>query len=149
MTSVSTRFFAVELPGAWQEIKTADPTLLQYRSGVGSEQLSITTLPYSKPIRPEDVQPYLEQYLQVRRKTETDVVGSANLELTPVTINPQGTGVIASYNGFQPAAARRFLSFTVSNAKVVVTFYYEALDTTAADFDRRKREVLGSVKVAD
>ena len=36
-----------------------------------------------------------------------------------------------------------------SNAKEIFTFYYEALDMPAVDFEKRNREVLGTVRVAD
>jgi hypothetical protein len=148
MTAITESFFALLLPGEWKEIKTGKPMLWQYQSQAGSEQLTVSVVQYHKQLFPRDIEPHLEQYLQVRRKAEVDAARGASLEVTPVAILQQGGGVAASYSGFHPPISRRFLNFTIGNTKVVVTFYYEALDMTVADFDRRKREVIGSVSVA-
>jgi hypothetical protein len=69
--------------------------------------------------------------------------------MTPVVIQEQGKGITGSYQGVHDSAARRFLSFSIGNSTKIVTFYYEALDMDAMTFEKRKREVIGSVQVTN
>jgi len=99
--------------------------------------LSVTVLQYRTAISPEQIRTHLEQYLEVRRQNEVGVARSAKLEITPATVSQQGNAVTASYGGFHPELNRRFLCFSIANARLIVTFYYEALDSSAADFEKR------------
>jgi hypothetical protein len=149
MTPVVTPFFALSLPGKWKDIESNDKTLWQYESDRGSERLSISVLQHAKPLSKEELRPWLEQYLEVRRRAEVEMARSPQLKLGPTTIREQRNGITATYSGVDPERARQFSSFTVYDIQRVVTFYYEALDVPPDYFEKRTKEVLGKIKIAE
>jgi hypothetical protein len=141
--------FRLSLPGQWTGIPSADPTLYQYQSANGKENLSVTVLLYAPGTPSLNAQKSLERFLVARRKMEISVAGQANVELGPIKYGAQGTSATASYRGVQQNSARRFLAFAIANKLGIHLFYYEALDATAAEFDARSLTMLGSVQLVE
>jgi len=149
VTSVETTDYAVRLPGKWGEQPVTDEGLRQYAGTANTEYLSVSVLQLVQPVTRAEIAERLDEYLATRLKTEHRQVRSVPIELSAPKIQSQGSGMVASYTGFQPDTYRHFIGFVVVNTKRLVCFYYEALDTPEAQFKQRAAQVLGSVKVAD
>ncbi|MAT70739.1 MAG: hypothetical protein CMJ58_14585 [Planctomycetaceae bacterium] len=114
-----------------------------------SECLSVSIHVATTPIPGDERAKMLDDFIATRIRAETDQAGSRDLQMSEPAKQQQGMAWVASYNGFHPESQRRFSSFTIVNGTLIANFYYEALDCSAESFEERRKNLLGSVGVAD
>jgi hypothetical protein len=84
-----------------------------------------------------------DNFVEVRRRSEMEAGGS-NIVLSDTVTKTLPDAVLGRYHGAD-SSGRRFANFVVANQAGIATFYYEAVDMSAPEFETRQSLVLSKV----
>jgi hypothetical protein len=132
-TRVSAGLFELTLPGVWT--KTApSPGLVVFRSGAGSEQLSISSLKTREPLSDDDQHHKLRDVVRVRRETEARQVVDAGEQVTLSDVTYRQAPNRAEFTS-ETGAGRHAATLVVARVEGFVVLYLESFDPDPAKFD--------------
>ena len=144
---VQEHYFMLTLPPGWSGGATADPTLWQYRSQNGEEQLSVSIFVSKTPITEQERSKMLETVLLARLKAEATGAKGKGLKISGPKKKQQKDSTIATYSGYDPGSNRRFSNITIVNNKIIANLYFEGLDMSKGQFAKDSKQVLHGVKI--
>lgn len=145
-TYFSEQCYKLSLPGTWHEIsKTEEST--QYATRSGKECITVSPKFSAKPLQLGECHRVREIVVKGGIKTINKMHG-CNLNLSVEKKEQRGM-LTAFYWSKIPDKNRHFAEFVVVSRNTLVMFHYEAFDMCDKAFDKRRRQLIGKVQVAN
>jgi hypothetical protein len=145
VTEIREPNFAVDLPGAWEQVESTEPGMFSYRETDGEGEVTVTLLAVRPMFNIADPARLVDDYLHHRPKFERG--RRPSLEQSEPVLR-QGAGPIeGGWDGVDLATGHRLRHRVVLAGSLLVDFRYEVAGLDEAAFDERAAAVLGSAAV--
>ena len=148
-TAISQRGFSIALPGEWSRRSEEGGSRLVFSSSASREQLTVSLMPSSHRMEPEQRLSRFNRVLDLRRQSETQGLDPSAVTMTASTIMEESGIHSARYSGFEPSSQRRFTCLLCCSSSLVATFYYEAIGLPQSQAEERASAILASAKLIE
>lgn len=147
VTTITEPGFRLTLPDEWTPIASNDPTRWGYQAANNTDHLTASILGDMSGVVRDQREAIFRKLVEIRRRVETKMPGFENVSTTEPTLGESGGVLAARYSGFDAARNRRFHCLLLGSRVAAYAFYYEALDMTKSEAERRAKSIFNSIAV--
>ena len=148
-TAISEKAFSISLPGEWSRRSEDGGSRLVFSSSTSREQLTVSLIPSSHRMEPEQQLSTFNRVLELRQQAETHGLSPSAVTMTTPTVSGQSGIHSGRYSGSDLSAQRRFTCLLFCSSSLVATFYYEAIGLPQNEAEERASAILASVKLTE
>ena len=148
LTSISEPESRVTLPGQWSQAPSPDSARWSYHTEAKNEQLTVSMpLVIAQQMSRDERVEGFKRVVEIRRRVETKMPGFAAVAVTEPTFGEADRLLAARYGGVDSERQRRFHCLLLGSTRVVMIFYYEAVDMPESQSEGRAKAIFNSVVV--
>lgn len=134
-TPIRENAFRLTLPGKWVQKPSSDPTRWVYQTEDGRAQLTVSLiLVFNHRLSNDEQKETLDRVVDLHRRAQTKMSNAPAVTLAETTFAEINGVLGARYLGVGTAGHLRFASLLLCSPVALTTYYYEALDSTEAEF---------------